>query len=102
MKQLSPLLADFLRQAAKDEQVALIFLTEFWPRIVGPELASHTCPLRLKKKHLLLGVAGEQWRRELSAVSFTITQSINRFWNTDLVERISLQLHQMKNEAASE
>jgi predicted nucleic acid-binding Zn ribbon protein len=101
MKQLGPLLAEFLQKAARDEEVALIFLKEFWPRIVGPELADHTRPLELRRRRLVLGVTGESWRRELLGVSGTMVQSINRFWNAVLVERISLEIHPMKNERLS-
>ena len=35
----------------RDEEVAVIFLKEFWPRIVGDQLAKSTAPLRFRKAH---------------------------------------------------
>ncbi|RPJ58965.1 MAG: DUF721 domain-containing protein [Acidobacteria bacterium] len=89
MKPVTSFLPAFVREAAKDESAAFLCLCEFWPRIVGEDLARKTFPLRLIRKELVLEVAGESWRSELAEIRSMLIHSINAFWRRELVERIT-------------
>ena len=58
------LFLSWVHEVIRNEEVAVIFLKEFWPRIVGDQLAKSTAPLRLRKRTLEIGWdrAGKQGR----------------------------------------
>jgi hypothetical protein len=93
MKPVTSFLPAFVREAARDEAAAFLCLCEFWPRIVGEELACKTSPLRLTRKQLVLSVPSESWRSELAEIRAMLIQSINAFWRRELVERITFTVH---------
>ncbi len=97
MKEVGSLLAAFLQEAARNDDVAVVFLGELWPRIVGEDLARATRPLELTRKKLVLGVVDAQWRRELLPMRGLLVESVNRFWKAPLIERITLRIHPTKS-----
>jgi len=93
MKPVTSFLPAFVREAARDETAAFLCLCEFWPRIVGEELARKTSPLHLTRRHLVLGVSSEGWRSELAEIRAMLIHSINGFWRRELVERITFSVN---------
>ncbi len=93
MKGLVALLPDFIRQAASNEEAALAFLRELWPRMVGLDLAAKTEPTFLKNKCLTLDVPNATWHSQLQDFAPLFVESINRYWNLRLVERIRFRVH---------
>ncbi len=89
MESLSKFLPGFLRRIASDNGIALIFLQELWPQIVGKEMAAHSRPLSLGKKTLLISVPSEVWQNELTELTSTLLGNINNYWQLSLVERIT-------------
>ena len=89
MESLSTFLPGFLRRIASDNGIALIFLQELWPQIVGKEMAAHSRPLSLGKKTLLISVPSEVWQNELTELTSTLLGNINNYWQLSLVERIT-------------
>ena len=77
----------WLQEAIRDEEVAVIFLKEFWPRIVGDQLAKSTEPLRLRNRTLEIGVSGREWERVLQGMARPLMAKVNEFWNRSLVRR---------------
>ena len=65
MRMVGPLFLPWLQEVIRDEEVAVIFLKEFWPRIVGGRMAKSTAPLRLRRRTLEIGVSGREWERVL-------------------------------------
>ena len=49
MRVVGPLFLPWVQEVIRDEEVAVIFLEEFWPRIVGDQLAKSTVPLRFER-----------------------------------------------------
>jgi predicted nucleic acid-binding Zn ribbon protein len=96
MKNLSTFLPGFLRHIASDSGVALIFLQQLWPQIVGKELAANSRPLRLGKKKLLVAVPSEIWQNELTGLKPTFLSKINDYWQLSLVERITFTVETFK------
>ena len=90
--------SDILRKAADDPEVALIFLKELWPQLVGAELSRKCSPHLLKKKTLIVRVADAVWEKQLQEPDFVeiILSKVNSFWERRLIERISPQLHPSK------
>lgn len=93
MKPVNSFLPSFVREAARDEPSAFLCLCEFWPRVVGEELARKTLPLKLNRKHLVLGVTSERWRNELTELRAMLVYSINGFLRREFVERITFTVH---------
>ena len=52
MRMVGPLFLSWVQEAIRDEEVAVIFLKEFWTQIVGDGLAKSTAPLRLRRRTL--------------------------------------------------
>ena len=94
MKTVGPLFLPWLQEAIRDEEVAVIFLKEFWPRIVGEQLAKSTAPLRLRKRTLEIRVSGREWERVLRGMAGPLMSKINEFWNRSLVYRLDFQVVQ--------
>jgi predicted nucleic acid-binding Zn ribbon protein len=93
MKGLLSLLPDFLQQAASNDEVALIFLRELWPSIVGQDLAAKTKPAFLRNRCLTLEAPNSVWCTELRELAPLFVDSINRYWNLQLVEKIRVRVH---------
>ena len=89
---VGPLFLPWLQEAIRDEEVAVIFLKEFWPRIVGDELAKSTVPLRLRKRTLEIGVSGREWERVLQGMARPLMSKANEFWNRSLVRRLDYRV----------
>ena len=71
MKVVGLFFLSWAREVIRDEEVAIvIFLKEFWPRIVGDGLAKSTAPLRLRNRILEIGVSavnGSEYSRGWSS-----------------------------------
>ena len=81
-----------VQEVIRDEEVAVIFLKEFWPRIIGDGLAKSTSPLRLRKRTLEIGVSGREWERVLWEMAESLIAKVNGFWNRSLVRRLDFQV----------
>ena len=75
---VGPLFLPWLQEVIRDEEVAVIFLKEFWPRIVGDQLAESTAPLRLRKRTLETSVSGREWERVLQGMAQPLMSKVNR------------------------
>ena len=75
----------------RDEEVAVIFLKEFWPQ-VGDRMAKSTAPLRLRKRTLEIGVAGHEWKRVLQDMAQPLMAKVNEFWSRPLAQRLDFQV----------
>ena len=92
MRVVGPLFLPWVQEVIRDEEVAVIFLKEFWPRIVGDGLAKSTTPLRLRKRTLGIGVSGREWERVLQGMAQPLMSKVNEFWNRSLVRRLDFQV----------
>ena len=94
MRMVGPYFLPWVQEAIRDEKVAVIFLKEFWPRIVGEGMATSTTPLRLRKHTLEIGVSGREWERVLRGMARSLMSKVNEFWNRSLVRRLDFQVVQ--------
>ena len=65
MRMAAPFFLPRVRKVVRDEEVAVIFLKEFWPRFVGDRVAGSTVPRRLHKRTMEIGVPAREWERAL-------------------------------------
>ena len=91
MRVVGPLFLPWLREVIRDEEVAVIFLKEFWPQIVGDRMAKSTAPLRLRNRTLEIGVSGRGWEREFQGMARPLMAKVIQFWNRSLVRRPAFQ-----------
>ncbi len=82
----------WLREIVRDEKVAVIFLREFWPRIVGAPLAATTDPLRLRDRILEIGVPDSGWEGVLRGMTPALISKVNGFCNRSLVRSLDFRV----------
>ena len=94
MRTVGPLFLPWVQEAIRDEDVAVIFLQEFWSQIVGDQLAKPTALLRLRKRTLEIRVSDREWDRVLRGMARPLMSKVNEFWNRSLVRRLDFQVVQ--------
>lgn len=82
----------FLLTITGDEEVAVIFLKELWPHIVGEQLARNSEPRALVNRVLEVRVPSPVWVKQLESLRQMMIESINRFWGVTMVETIRLKV----------
>jgi hypothetical protein len=92
MRTVGSLFLPWLQDIVRDEKVAVIFLREFWPRIVGARLAAATDPLRLRGRVLEVGVPGSEWEGVLRGMTPALISKVNGFWNRSLVRSLEFRV----------
>ena len=93
MRPINPLFSGWIREVTRDEEVALVFLIELWPQIVGDGLAEQARPVALDGRVLTLSVPSEAWESELSDLGKTIVKRVNDFWSHSLIRRVECKIH---------
>ena len=94
MRMVEPLFRPWLQEVIRYEEVAVIFLKEFWPQIAGNRMAKSTAPLRLRKRTLEIGVSGREWERVLQGMAQPLMAKVNEFSSRSLVYRLEFQVVQ--------
>ena len=94
MRVVGPLFLPWLQEVLRDEEVAVIFLKEFWPQIVGDRLAASTAPVRLRNRTLEIGVSGHEWERVLREMARPLMAKVNEFWSRSMVQRLDFRVVQ--------
>ena len=92
MRPINSLFSGWLQQVTRDDQIALIFLVELWPQIVGEGLADQARPVALDKRVLTLSVPSEAWGNELSDLGRTIVKRVNTFWRHSLIRKVECKV----------
>ncbi len=93
MRPISSLFSGWVQEVTRDEQVALVFLIELWPQIVGDGLAEQARPVALDERVLTLSVPSEAWGSELSDLGKTIVKRVNDFWSHPLIRKVECKVH---------
>ena len=92
MRVVGPLFLPWVQEVIRDKEVAVIFLKEFWTRIVGDGLAKSTAPLHLRNRTLEIGVSDREWERVLQGMAQPLISKVNEFWNQSLVRRLTFRV----------
>ena len=61
-----------------------------WEEAVGPALAEHTRPIRVRRGHLEVAVPSGIWRTQLSFMQLDIVARINELLGTEVVKGLKL------------
>ena len=92
MKVVGSLFQPWLQEVVRDEKVAVIFLQEFWARIVGAPLAASTEPVRVRGRILVISVPDSEWARELRSMTPALISKVNAFWNRPRVRSLEFRV----------
>lgn len=63
-----------------------------WRAAVGPRIAAHTAGINLVRKHLIVQVDDEIWRRQLWALRRQIVDQLAKVLGAGIVEDLELRL----------
>jgi predicted nucleic acid-binding Zn ribbon protein len=66
----------------------LAWLESAWLSVVGPQLASHTRPLRCVNHRLELSADSSAWQSQLSTMEAALRTRINSAWGGTLVREL--------------
>ena len=69
MEDLFRALPALLKEFEENESLREAVTFAAWRRIAGESLCEHAVPFRLYKKHLIIAVAHETWKRHLERLS---------------------------------
>ncbi|NLD35973.1 MAG: DUF721 domain-containing protein [Desulfatiglans sp.] len=61
---------------------------EVWDEVVGPAIAEHASPVKIKKNKLIVHVPESVWLQELEYVSETIKEKLNQRLGRKAVDKI--------------
>lgn len=87
---VSHFLASVLRGAGLESTSVIWRISESWDEIVGPRVAAHATPVRLRSKELTLSAPDAVWRQELTLLGPEIREIVNQKIGEDVVERVRL------------
>ena len=87
---IADLLDGALRGAGLEATSTIWKIAEAWPQIVGPRIATHATPVRLRRGELTLAAPEATWRQELALLGPEIAASVNKKIKGAAVERIRL------------
>ena len=66
----------------------LAWLQSAWPSVVGPQLASHTRPLRCVAHRLELSADTAAWQSQLASMEADLRARVNSAWGGTLVREL--------------
>lgn len=92
MKRIGTILPAILREMTQNEKTALVFIQELWPQMVGKDLSQKVFPASLESRTLTLDVCDGTWNAQLTHFRPLLRESINSFWEQNLVEQIEFRL----------
>lgn len=92
MRSLRDCLPAILKSAASRPEVAIIFIREMWPQIVGGELARNSEPVQLNGRELVVRVEDPVWKAQVEALRPLMIKAVNDQWGCALIERIRIGL----------
>lgn len=77
MEQLFATIPSIVRglEPNKDVTTAMVFAA--WHQVAGEQIRSHTTPLKVDNKRLVVAVVDETWRRNLEALSAQMLAKLN-------------------------
>ena len=74
---MGPLFLTWVQEVIQDEEVAVIFLKEFWPRNVGDGLAKSAARLRLGNRTLEIRVSVRDWEPVVRGMARLLIAKVN-------------------------
>ena len=101
LKGISRIVEQIREQYRFDEKREYSEAVKDWGNIVGPELAKHTKPIKIKDNSLVIGVEGSAWSQEISFMKNAILQKVNTRLGRRFIKSVKTQiLDDIKSPAA--
>ena len=88
----------FKRERGIETNESIQLVHSYWEVAVGPQIASHAKPALILGKRLVVDVDGQEWRRELAAISRRIANAVNRAIGTALLEDVDFRVVSLHRE----
>lgn len=92
MEDLFRALPALLKEFEENENLREAVAFAAWRRIAGESLLEHAVPFRLYKKHLIIAVAHETWKRHLERLSGEMIFKINSVLGSAVVTFIEFRV----------
>ena len=92
MEDLFRALPALLKEFEENESLREAVTFAAWRRIAGESLCEHAVPFRLYKKHLIIAVAHETWKRHLERLSGEMIFKINSVLGSAVVTFIEFRV----------
>ncbi|HSK70664.1 MAG TPA: DciA family protein [Pyrinomonadaceae bacterium] len=92
MEDLFRALPALLREFEENESLREAVTFAAWRKIAGESLCEHAVPFRLYKKHLIIAVAHETWKRHLERLSGEMIFKINSVLGSAVVTFIEFRV----------
>jgi len=84
------LIAQLRRSPSWDDQLDLELIQQFWPDLVGDQLASVTKITALHGSTVVLNVPDLIWRKQLMTMKLQLLQKMNHLWGGRKITEIAL------------
>lgn len=101
IQRLSELLGGALEGAGLEATSVIWQIAESWAEIVGPRVAGHAAPTRLRGGELTLSAPEAVWRQELTLLGPEIVAHVNQKVGYEAVRRIRLVSGPLRGPAAT-
>jgi len=96
VRKISTEIKTFFKNFSSPNYIILAQLRNNWGKIVGEKVASHSIPVALKDKKLIINVNDSIWLQELSLQSDEIKNNIHSFLKRNFLESIHLKFGEVK------
>jgi len=84
------LIAQLRRSPSWDDQLDLELIQQFWPDLVGDQLAAVTKITALHGSTVVLNVPDLIWRKQLMTMKLQLLQKMNQLWGGGKITEIAL------------
>jgi predicted nucleic acid-binding Zn ribbon protein len=78
MEQLFAAIPSIVKSLEPNKDVADAVVFAAWNQVAGEQIRSHTKPLRVNNKRLVIAVVDETWRQNLEALSPQMIAKLNK------------------------
>lgn len=92
MNELFRTLPKLLKEMEDNEDVREAVTFAAWRKIAGESLSEHTVPFRLYKKHLIIAVRDNMWKRHLEQLSGQMIFKLNSVLGQAIVTFIEFRI----------
>lgn len=93
MEQLFGAIPSIVKSLEPNKDVADAVVFAAWNQIAGEQIRSHTKPLRVNNKRLVIAVEDETWRQNLEALAAPMIAKLNKALGGRTVTFIDFQVH---------
>jgi predicted nucleic acid-binding Zn ribbon protein len=98
---MSEALHDLVVERGWEKNLALGRLRSEWARVVGPQVAARSEPIKLENGRLTIRVEGGAWAAELALLGQSLAETAAAFLGHDLVREVAVVVGSPKRSGQS-